>query len=148
MHQIVQSLDQNVKYEVKNQTATTKRLHKKLTVAKCCEKWCCVRPPWRWRCCCWLAGCENERYGKLRSGTGGAIKKRGRAAMGARFHVPILVVTWNWQNLPLFFLLAAFHFWCEISPKCETKSKYSVFLHIIAKFPQHNFFFATFGVWF
>jgi hypothetical protein len=45
-------------------------------------------------------------------------------------------------------LLAAFHFWCEISPKCETKSKYSVFLHIIAKFPQHNFFFATFGVWF
>jgi hypothetical protein len=47
-----------------------------------------------------------------------------------------------------FFFAGTFHFWCEISPKCEKKRKIFVFLHIIAKFPQHKNlnFFATFGI--
>ncbi len=74
-----------------------------------------------------LAGCEDERYGKLKGRTRGAINNRGRGANGSQVPRANPGCHLELTESALFFLLAAFHFWCEISPKYEKKSKYSVF---------------------
>jgi len=91
-----------------------------------------------------LAGCEDERYGKLKSRTRGAINKRGE---GGKWEPGSTCQSWlspGIDKICLFFFFAgSVSFFGAKSPKCEKKSKYSVFLHTIAKFPQHkniNFF--------
>lgn len=68
-----------------------------------------------------LAGCEDERYGKLKSRTRDAINKRERGG-GNGSQVPRanpgchLELT---KSAFFFFLLAACHFWSEIAKMRE-----------------------------